>query len=181
MMKPDSHSALHDPEQALTTYLESLLGCPAAQRFDAGQAFRIQTFQVAGLKLAVPCQRLTDVVPGDYFQLPEIDNSSLILATTYYQASRCRLVNTARLIIPAERLSQIRPATSVDHFILFDEGRWALACDAISPVVEIQHNEVNWRTSAGRRPWLSGTLGADTCALLDVDQIVQQIEKDWHR
>jgi purine-binding chemotaxis protein CheW len=87
-------------------------------------------------------------------------------------------VDTAALILPGDA-GRVPDANALRHaaqFVVLDEGRWALACDSVTDVTQIKRSAVKWRTVAGRRPWLAGTLMNPMCALLDVDALITLLE-----
>jgi purine-binding chemotaxis protein CheW len=41
----------------------------------------------------------------------------------------------------------------------------------------LQPDDVKWRTSASKRPWLAGVIKEKMCALIDVDNLIYLLEK----
>ena len=59
--------------------------------------------------------------------------------------------------------------------MVIDEGRWALACSKLGDVIELEPEQVKWRTDAGKRRWLAGTAIELMCALLDIDALTDEL------
>lgn len=185
MSGPAPRGSLLDHGLALDTYLQELLGdlrqpcgrpagdsgakpsAPAPQR-RAG-VLRARLLEVAGLSLAVPLERVnrvvTDAVP--LTALSEAD--PLLLGVLSYPGGEAWVVDTASLILA--RAGGPRRAADAAQFVVLDEGRLALAGSRVGSVVELQDSDVKWRTAAGRRPWLAGTVLKHMCALVDIEAL----------
>ena len=84
---------------------------------------------------------------------------------------------------PRDRSTQAgeTPGRQAGPFVVLDDGDWALACTRIGAVIELQGNDVRWRTAAGKRPWLAGTAMKQRCALLDIDALIGLLADEHHR
>jgi len=188
-----SRTALLDHGLALDTYLQELLGGAAASgalprgpRCDISDAeptpsgpaqeparragpLRVRVLQVAGVSLAVPLERVNRVITGNG-QLKALSATvPLLLGVLSYPGGEAWVVDTAGLILPRD--NRPRRAADASQFVVLDEGRLALACTGIGEIMELQDSDVNWRTAAGKRPWLAGTVLRQMCALLDIDAV----------
>jgi len=139
--------------------------------------FQALLFEVEGLTLAVPLAKLKGVVPNEQGLTEMPGHSALFLGITPYQGVQSKVVDTARFVLPADRVNQLDDDTSErsGHLVVIDEGRWALACSKIGDVIELEPAQVKWRTAAGKRRWLAGTVIDQMCALLDIDELTQQL------
>jgi purine-binding chemotaxis protein CheW len=143
---------------------------PLASRFQA------RLIEVAGLTLAVPLAQLADLLP-----MPDVPPPAgappLVIGEFAYRGGRVRVVDTARLILPAERAAALdRDAGERSrHLVVIDAGRWALACSRIGDVIEVGSAEITRRGPGSRRQWLAGTLTGRRCALLDVDGLIREL------
>ena len=139
--------------------------------------FQALLFEVAGLTLAVPLAKLKGVVPNEQGLTEMPGHSALFLGITPYQGVQSKVVDTARFVLPADRVNQLDDDISErsGHLVVIDEGRWALACSKIGDVIELESAQVKWRTAAGKRRWLAGTVIDQMCALLDIDELTQQL------
>lgn len=157
-------------------------GVPPVGRPDWSESpFECLIFRVAGLKLAVPLILLGAIhrleqgvkpIPGSprwYMgMLPEKDHN-------------LRVVDSAEWIM-AGRV----PPNTRDNYrfvIRLDNSEWALACDDVAQSFTLSPDDVRWRTSRSKRPWLAGTVIKQMCALIDVGtmaHLLAQAERDHH-
>ena len=139
--------------------------------------FQALLFEVAGLTLAVPLEKLKGVVPNEQGLTEMPGHSALFLGITPYQGVQSKVVDTARFVLPSDRVNKLEDDISErsGHLVVIDEGRWALACSKIGDVIELESAQVKWRTAAGKRRWLAGTVIDQMCALLDIDELTQQL------
>jgi purine-binding chemotaxis protein CheW len=56
-----------------------------------------------------------------------------------------------------------------------DDGRFGLASEGLSEVLSLSAEQVRWRSTHSKRPWLSGTVIDQMCAILDVDRLCAQL------
>ncbi len=143
----------------------------------ASSRFQALLFEVAGLTLAVPLVKLKGVVPNDQGCTPMPGHSTLFLGVVPYQGLQSKVVDTARFVLPADRAGQLSDdaAERMQHLVMIDDGRWALACSRIGDVIELDRDDVKWRGSNSKRLWLAGTVIERMCALLDVDQLALEL------
>jgi purine-binding chemotaxis protein CheW len=117
------------------------------------------------------------VVSGTADVTPMPGHSPLFLGIVPYQGLQSKVVDTARLVLPAERAASLGSDTTdrCQHLVLIDEGRWALACSRIADVIELEGTDVRWRSASGKRLWLAGTVIERMCALLDIDALTRDL------
>ena len=150
----------------------------------AAAEFQSLLFQVAGLTLAVPLAKLNGVLPLDLNEVtPMPGHSALFLGLIDHLGLQVRVVDTAQVVLPPERLAQDgdTPAGRVSHLVLIGEGRWGLAASGIGQVISLRADDVKWRGSLGKRPWLAGTVIRHMCALLEVDAFLELLGEGKHR
>ncbi|MFQ5643416.1 MAG: chemotaxis protein CheW [Thiogranum sp.] len=139
--------------------------------------FQALLFEVAGLTLAVPLIKLKGVLPNENGFTPMPGHSPLFLGIVPYQGINARAVDTARFILPPDRAAQLDSDAEARsaHLVMIDEGRWALACNSIGEVIELEADDVKWRGANGKRAWLAGTVIEQMCALLDIDVLAEEL------
>ena len=119
--------------------------------------------------------RGASVTPVDLEQVSEMPgHSDLFLGLLPYHGRNAKLVDTAQVVVPPERLGalELDVEERVSHAVIVDDGRWGLAASAIGEVIELRPDDVKWRNAPGQRPWLAGTVIEHMCALLDVEALV---------
>ncbi|WP_375177002.1 chemotaxis protein CheW [Marinobacter mobilis] len=143
--------------------------------------FECLIFRVAGLQLAVPLillgaiHRLEDgikAMPGSprwYMGiLPGKDHN-------------LRVVDSAEWIMAGRGPDNARE--NYRFVIRLDQSEWALACDDVAQSFTLNPDDVRWRTSRSKRPWLAGTVIKQMCALLDVGtmaELLARAEREQH-
>lgn len=201
------HAGLLDQQHALGTYLGSLLqeqcceadACnsplqdevvpvvlPLTEQNPSDRAltrFEAQLFSVAGITLAVPLSRLSGVIDAEQPLAPVSGDSPMFIGTVSCNGVQSRVLDTARLVLPADRAAALDPVTGerAASLVLIDEGRWALACKQIGDVVELDSSDIKWRSDSSKRLWLAGTVRDRACALLDVEQLVLLLNEEMAR
>jgi purine-binding chemotaxis protein CheW len=178
---PDDVQALPETPVEMTPAVEqageTTAGLESAVPDWAATRFQALLFDVAGLTLAVPLIKLKGVVPNEEGLTPMPGHSPLFLGIVPYQGIKARVVDTARFILPQDRAAQLGAdvAGHSAHLVMIDEGRWALACEGIGEVIELEPNDVKWRGANGKRAWLAGTVIEQMCALLDIDALTEEL------
>lgn len=191
-MEQDKLQALVAEKDALSVYFEALLReapleldsetvtapvavpLAAPPRSEGRPAWGDDTFQallfkVNGLTLAVPLVELSGVQEWEGDKVtPLPGHVPWYLGLMPYRERTVPVVDTAQLVMPADRQANIRPwQERLRHVVFIADGAWGLACDELAEVVTLRPDEVRWRTSRTRRRWLAGTVIEHMCALLD--------------
>jgi len=141
----------------------------------AEQEFQCLMFHVVGISLAVPLVKLNGVIPWSDNLTPMPGHSDAFMGLLRHLGKNVKVMDTAHVILPPEQMQQLASEGRLNKIILMDEGRWGLACDDVGEVITLKHSDVRWRTAAGKRPWLAGTISERLCALLDTDVLSDQL------
>ncbi len=182
-MNLPNHPVCADQNQALNSYLDALLSTPPEMsspspavaapalatpppRLLAGGGLKCFVFMVAGLKLALPLARVTEIV--DFAGCKGVAVPPLVLGSLAYDGRNVPVLDSARILLPDR---QVTP--SYQWLVIVDHGSYALACDAVDPNIEVAHEAVRWRSHLTKRRWLAGTLLQHRCALLDADEVYE--------
>lgn len=142
----------------------------------AQQRFECLLFTVSGLTLAVPLVELGAIYSiGDEIT-PIFGQADWFLGLLSVKDRNIRAVNTAKVVMPErystasdERFSYVITINGVD---------WGLAVDSVSEAIALEPDDVRWRSSRSKRPWLAGTVIDKMCALLDVSQLAAMFIKE---
>lgn len=147
----------------------------------AAGPFECLIFRVAGLQLAVPLVLLGAIHRIEDRIKPIPGRPPWYLGMLPDRGVNLKVVDTAQWIMP-ERA----PDNAHEQYrfvIRLDDSEWALACDAVAESFTLAPDQVRWRTSRSRRPWLAGTVVQRMCALIDVStmaRLLAQAEKHQH-
>jgi len=133
--------------------------------------FQAMLFNVAGLTLAVPLVDLNGVIEcnlDDVAAMP--GHADFYLGLLQYHDKNVPLVDTARFVLPADKLLTIvgdDPGARITRAVLIQDCQYGLACDEVNEVVTLSPEDVRWRTQRTQRRWLAGTVVEHMCALID--------------
>ncbi len=172
---------------ALAAYLEALIrpasgtdSCDSAPDRPVSrqptEAFACLPITVGGMTLAIPCDDVREALTP----LARLADAAAPAREPPWFAGYCRtetgqatLVDLAVVIADREQ-----PACDLQVAVVIGNGRYALACDAIGDVVDVQPVQVSWRTARTKRPWLAGIEGTRRYPLLDISALEQQLIVD---
>ena len=151
-------------EQALQ--VQPVDGSPAW----AAEPFQALLFKVSGLTLAVPLAELSGVQEWqDSAVTPMLGRIEWYLGLMAYRDHQVPVVDTAQLVLPPDRLEKLvaEDKERLGHVVFIQDGKWGLACDSVEDVINLEHDEVKWRSSRSKRRWLAGTVLEHMCAIID--------------
>lgn len=128
--------------------------------------FEALLFDVGGLTLAVPLILLGTIHPLDGEITPLFGQPDWFLGIMPTSAGNLKVVDTARWVMPERYTPALRDNV---RFVISVQGHdWGLAVHDVSQSVKLTPEQVKWRSQAGKRPWLAGTVIEHMCALVDV-------------
>lgn len=137
------------------------------------QPFEALLFDVGGLTLAVPLILLGTIHTLEAEITPLFGQPDWFLGIMPTTSGNLKVLDTARWVMP-ERYS---PALQDNlRFVISVQGYdWGLAVHDVSKSVKLRPDQVKWRSQAGKRPWLAGTVIDHMCALVDVAALASLI------
>jgi purine-binding chemotaxis protein CheW len=138
--------------------------------------FQALFFTVAGLKVALPLKALGGIhkimpiksLPGQ----PE-----WLKGVMLYREQKINVVDTARWVMPEKYDHELAEKLNYQYVIMLGNSHWGLACDTLVNTIALEQDEVKWRETEGKRPWLAGLIKQHMCALLDVDALIALLAK----
>lgn len=141
----------------------------------AGEQFQVVLFDVGGLTLALPLAELTGIQPWSDDISPMPGHSPWFLGLIQVRDHHTKVVDPYPLVVPQNRRVEAHtPANG--RIVLIDDNRWGLACNSVSKVLTLSPEDVQWRSSRTKRPWLLGTVIKHMCAVLDVQAFAKMLE-----
>lgn len=154
-------------DQALTAYLDGLLAEVPPDTAVPEPVFDALIVDVSGLRVAVRADAVVRVMAFHADRLrPALTPRPYVLGTVDGADGPLTVCDTAALIIPPGAVGGV---TEPPRRLLVIHGTgWALACGPVVGMLTLSPHQVRWRSDAGRRGWLAGTVMAHACALLDV-------------
>ena len=140
--------------------------------------FQSLVFEVMGLKLAVALAELNGITKGGEHVSPVPHQPTWYMGLMEYRGSQAGIIDTGQVVMPERSMRRDPNDPETFRNILFIcDGRFGLVCDQIGEVITLDPQDVRWRTSKGKRPWLAGTVIKEMCALLDVYEFAKLIDK----
>lgn len=137
------------------------------------QPFDALLFDVGGLTLAVPLVSLGSIHPLDGPITPLFGQPDWFLGLLPTGQGSLRVVDTARWVMPERYHPELRE--ELRYVISIQGFDWGLAVHSVSESIRLDPAQVKWRSGAGKRPWLAGTVIDHMCALLDVEALAALI------
>lgn len=173
-VKPSVESAVHidtnlneAPQQAIILTQEEAF---------AADSFHALFFEVAGLTLAVPLKSL-----GGIHKITEINQlfgkPSWFKGVMLNRDEKLSVVDTAKWVMPEKYDKTLEQALNYQYLIMLNESKWGLLAENLIDNVTLNHDDVKWRESSGKRPWLAGLIKEKMCALINVNATIDLLEK----
>ena len=129
---------------------------------------------MAGLTLAVPLTTL-----GGIHRLEKIGplfgKPSWFKGVMLYREEKLNVVDTAMWVMPEKYNQNLAETLNYQYLIMLGESNWGLASDKLVNNVTLNKDDVKWRESSGKRPWLAGMVKERMCALIDVYQLISML------
>jgi len=169
------------PVQAVVAPQPAPTSGPQAMPEWAEKPFECLIFTVAGLQLAVPLVLLGAIhrIEDDIMPMPG--------SPPWYMGIRRGRDKNLRVVDSAEWIMAGRAPTNARanyRFVIhLNNSDWGLACDNVDQSFTLSPQQVRWRTSRSKRPWLAGTVIEQMCALLDVQSMANLLvraEREQH-
>lgn len=164
-VKTEEESEVSAPK-SLKTPLKDTLG------------FRFQAlfFEVAGLTLAVPLTSL-----GGIHQIEKIGplfgKPDWFMGVMLHRESKLSVVDSAKWVMPEKYDENLAQSLNYRYLIMLGESAWGLASEKLVNTVNLTTDDVKWRESTGKRPWLAGMVKEKMCALIDVEELISMLNK----
>lgn len=132
----------------------------------AQERFECLLFKVKGLTLAVPLVELGGIIKIEQEPTPLFGQPDWFLGMLRSNDLNVCMVDTAQWVLPPALIA--KHTESYQLVIRIHNSVWGLACNAVDRSISLTPDQVRWRTSLGKRPWLAGTVIEHMCALIDV-------------
>lgn len=141
-----------------------------------GNRFQALFFEVAGLTLAVPLTTL-----GGIHQIEKIGplfgKPDWFMGVMLYREAKLNVVDSAKWVMPEKYDKNLAQSLNYRYLIMLGESAWGLASEKLINTVNLSTDDVKWRESTGKRPWLAGMVKEKMCALIDVEELISMLNK----
>lgn len=144
---------------------------PVWRNIEPGREFQALFFVVSGVTFAVPLTEL-----GGIHQMGRLN--TLIGKPDWFAGvmtqrdSQLNVVDTTRWVMPGKEAE-----APYDYLVMLGSSAWGLACHQLIGTELLVQDRIQWRNSAGKRPWLAGMVKDRMCALLHVRELLQMLDK----
>ena len=131
----------------------------------AQERFECLLFKVKGLTLAVPLVELGGIIKIEKQPTPLFGQPDWFIGMLRNNNMNVSMVDTAQWVLPAALINKNKDPYKL--VIRIHDSTWGLACNEVDRSISLKPEQVRWRTSLGKRPWLAGTVIEHMCALID--------------
>jgi len=138
------------------------------------EEFQVLFFKVAGLTLAVPLVSLGGIVNIEKLT-PLIGRPKWYKGVQQHRGSQLNVVDTCAWVMPEKYDQPLADSVDYQYVVVLEDSAWGLSCEALVDTVTIKKSQINWRTQAGKRPWLAGVVKEQMCGMLNVGALVQML------
>ncbi|QYJ95133.1 chemotaxis protein CheW [Shewanella spartinae] len=136
------------------------------------EEFQVLFFKVAGLTLAVPLVSLGGIVKVERIN-HIMGRPAWYLGVQTHRDSQLNIVDSGAWVMPEKYDDKLAQSVDYQYIVLLEDSNWGLACESLVNSVRILKSEVNWRTKAGKRPWLAGVVKEQMCGILHVQALIE--------
>jgi len=142
----------------------------------AQNRFECLLFSVAGLKLAVPLVSLGSIHRIESEFTPLVGRADWFIGLYRAGDRNINVVDTAKWVMPRQYHEAVVEGY---HFVIrLGDTNWGVACDSVAEAIQLEPEQVKWRTERSKRAWLSGTVIDHMCALLDAEMLSYLLQLD---
>ncbi|MGS0682894.1 chemotaxis protein CheW [Shewanella sp. 125m-7] len=138
------------------------------------EEFQVLFFKVGGLTLAVPLVSLGGIVNLD--KLTRLmGRPAWYMGVQQYREAQLNVVDTCAWVMPEKYEPQLVNSVKYQYVVVLEDSAWGLGCETLIDTTTIKKSEINWRSHAGKRPWLAGVVKERMCGILNVEALVQML------
>ncbi|RTR32552.1 chemotaxis protein CheW [Shewanella atlantica] len=134
--------------------------------------FQVLFFKVAGLTLAVPLVSLGGIVKIERIN-HIMGRPAWYKGVQTYRDTQLNIVDTGAWVMPEKYDKTLAESVNYQYVVLLEDSNWGLTCESLVNAVRITKSEVNWRSKAGKRPWLAGVVKEQMCGILHVQALIE--------
>ncbi|MGL4711281.1 MAG: chemotaxis protein CheW, partial [Shewanella sp.] len=136
--------------------------------------FQVLFFKVAGLTLAVPLVSLGGIVKVERIN-HIFGRPAWFLGVQTHREEQLNIVDTCAWVMPEKYTDKLAQSVNYQYLVLLEGSNWGLTCESLVNAVKINKSQVNWRSQAGKRPWLAGVVREQMCGILHVQALVEML------
>ncbi len=144
----------------------------ASQRSEYALPIQCLMFQVGDQQLSMPLIDMGSVVPW-VDKLTSLPHSpDWFLGLLKYRDINVKVADTAEML----QIDRAEDAGQAGHILVFADETWAITCDQLGDVIELNQEDVKWASPDANNPTL-GTIKQSLAILLDPGKIINILKQ----
>lgn len=144
---------------------------PIWKNIEVEREFQALFFVVSGITFAVPLTEL-----GGIHELGKLNSlfgkPDWFKGVMMMREQQLNVVDSTKWIMPGREAE-----TEYQYLVMLGNSPWGLACHQLIGTELLSRDRIQWRESAGKRPWLAGMVKDKMCALLHVKELQALLDK----
>lgn len=134
---------------------------------------------IGNLRLGLPKSQIKCSLVNEQLQIATPNTRSnashAVLGRLQYQGQDIEVADVAAMVLPERQFNQLSNEPRKSNWIvLLRDANLAILSDSEPQDIQIEQEQIQWRSAAGTRLWLAGTVACVKLALLDVAELL-----DW--
>ncbi len=140
----------------------------------ARQNFEVIHVEVANANLALHVLNIETVQPWDARKItPMPGHENWFLGLYSYQDVNIPIINIASYLFPNKQQKPL----DYHQIIIFSAPQskkiWGMVCEKVHDMEVLQPDNIQWRKSIEKNPWLLGVIKERMCSILDVEKFAE--------
>jgi chemotaxis signal transduction protein len=137
-------------------------------------SFQTLIFEISGVKLAVPLVELGGIHPFVPLQ-HIIGKPDWYAGFVQLKGKAVNCIDGAKWLLTDKRPSN-ESTLDYQFIIMLNDTNWGIACHNLVDTVLMFKEEVKWRDTDIKRPWMAGLVKEQMCAMLDTYQLTDMLD-----
>ena len=137
----------------------------------------VRPLSVVGLSLALPMERITEVIAYNEAKVNLLNRDGTILGSMTYGEREIIVLDTASIIVPQNhaRRTAMLERKNYQHILVLDKGSLAIAVDTLDEEVYLPTDNIRWNAATSQHTWLAGTMVDYGYALVNADRLTSYL------
>lgn len=167
--KVDTHSD-EGLEPTVATVIPPLR-VPMVKRL-TDEAFQTLIFEISGVKMAIPLVELGGIHPFVPLQ-HIIGKPDWYAGFVQLKGKQINCIDGAKWLLGDNCHAS---TTAYQFIIMLNDTNWGIACHNLVDTVLMVKEEVKWRDTDKKRPWVAGLVKEPMCTMLDTYELISMLD-----
>lgn len=133
------------------------------------EEFQALFFVVQGVTFAVPLVELGGIDNKEKIT-PIFGKPEWFMGMMTVREEQHQVVDMVKWAMPQMSNSVVEP---FNYVIQLGSSKWGIACHDLIGTEKVLRKDIQWRTNAGKRPWLAGLVKEKMCAMIHVEELIK--------